>query len=394
MKILHINYSDDQSGAYLAMWNLHQACLRQGFDSCVLLLNLKNAEKPGQYVYWDYIRENTFEKTALFLRRRTLYRKHSLEEARLNALGKPFHFYRSPYRIHRHPLVKQADIIHLHQVSGMLDWPSFFRHIKQKVLYTLHDCEPFSEGFHLETGISDADRAPYRHLLSEKQQVLSHVKKGTAIFPSQWHQQRAGLNGGVFHSWKQVCMPHIIHSAMLKPVPRNEAAEKLGLDPAQRYLAFVVSDLTRPGKGYDYLYSRRELIQQAGYRVIVTGRTGEAPLFENWHYTGLIHTAADLAAVYALATYTLQCSGEESFGLTVIESLLCGTPVISRPVGIANDKQLFTTGVYTANDTSNQSLDMLLKERLYSTEPEKNTLQEEEWNRPILEKLSSIYSPD
>lgn len=392
MKILHINTSDDQSGAYLAMWNLHQACLQLGFDSRILLLNRKNAEKPGQYSYWEYIGENFREKVTLFLRRRILYKKMARKEAQLAGRGKPFHFYRTPYRIHRHPLVREADIIHLHQVSGMLDWPSFFPALQdQKLFFTLHDCEPFSEGFHLDTGITEADRIPYRHLPAEKKRILDRWGRGTAIFPSQWHQQRARHNA-VFSAWKQLCLPHIIHSRELKPMPRNEAAQKLGLDPGQHYLAFVISDLSRPAKGYNYLYARREQIQQAGYRVIVSGSPGQAPRYHNWHYTGLIQDPGQLAAVYALASYTLQCSTEESFGLTVVESLLCGTPVISRPIGIAADKSLFPGGLFVAGNTSDESLDALLRERLYADKNEPFTLNEKDWNRPILEKISALYT--
>jgi hypothetical protein len=68
--------------------------------------------------------------------------------------GKPsnyevFSFPQTVYNITKHPLVQEADIIHLHWVANFLDYRSFFKQIQKPIVWTLHDLNPISEkGFH------------------------------------------------------------------------------------------------------------------------------------------------------------------------------------------------------------------------------------------------------
>lgn len=46
--------------------------------------------------------------------------------------AKPFSFPTTTWDIMKHPIVKEADIIHLHWVAGFLDYNSFFKQCHQK----------------------------------------------------------------------------------------------------------------------------------------------------------------------------------------------------------------------------------------------------------------------
>lgn len=54
----------------------------------------------------------------------------------------------SLYRIEEHPLVKEADIVHLHWVANFLNYPTFFKKIQKPIIWTLHDMNPFQGLFH------------------------------------------------------------------------------------------------------------------------------------------------------------------------------------------------------------------------------------------------------
>ena len=59
-----------------------------------------------------------------------------------------FSFPNSVWDITLHPKFKEADIIHLHWISGFVDYAKFFDKCDKPIFWTFHDFEPFSGGFH------------------------------------------------------------------------------------------------------------------------------------------------------------------------------------------------------------------------------------------------------
>ena len=45
------------------------------------------------------------------------------------------------------------DIIHLHWIGGFVDIPTFFKHVKKPIIWTLHDMNPFQGGFHYKDDV-------------------------------------------------------------------------------------------------------------------------------------------------------------------------------------------------------------------------------------------------
>ncbi len=99
------------------------------------------------------------------------------------------------------------------------------------------------------------------------------------------------------------------------PVPRPEARERLGLDPAGRYLLFPANP-TRPEKRHDRAV---ELAASANATLLTGGDIDPAqmPLWLN------------------VANAILITSENEGFGLACLEGLACDVPVLSTVVGIA-----------------------------------------------------------
>ena len=77
-------------------------------------------------------------------------------------------------------------------------------------------------------------------------------------------------------------------------------------------------------------------------------------LKKNILFTGPINNTQELAKFYSLADVFLVSSHSESVPLTLLESLACGTPVVSTNVGIANDvlgrKNGFVVNTRSADD--------------------------------------------
>jgi len=100
-----------------------------------------------------------------------------------------------------------------------------------------------------------------------------------------------------------------------RPIPRDEARRRLGLEPAGRYLLFP-ADPSRPEKRHD---RAAELADACGVELLRGGsiEPDEMPLWVN------------------AANAVLVTSDYEGFGLACLEALACDVPVLSTPVGIA-----------------------------------------------------------
>jgi len=338
MKILHINVSDNPSGAYISAWQWHEFCLQKGLESKMLVLNQNHGSRPNQYHYWDFIKSNFKEKIKLFVRRKL--HDYSKNENELRKLGIQFSSPITPYRIEEHPLVKEADIIHLHQGAKMINWPTFFKVLDKKILYTMHDSEPFTAGFHVMKNVQKDIENQFHAVLLEKRKFVQEKTNIFPIFPSQNHYLKS-LNG-VFNAHAFEVVPHLITSAVFYPMDKETAKSKLHLDTNQKYFCFVVSELNRKGKGYDRLLELKNQINSSNFIPICVGKSNDVQKVEGWIYTEAL-TPQELNVVYNASDFTLQLSEEESFGLTVIESLLCNTPVLSTEVGIA--PELINNGV-------------------------------------------------
>jgi teichuronic acid biosynthesis glycosyltransferase TuaC len=100
-----------------------------------------------------------------------------------------------------------------------------------------------------------------------------------------------------------------------QPRPRAEARGQLGLDPAGRYLLFPANP-ERPEKRHDLAAA----LADASGAQLLTGGSIDPERMPAWV------NAADAVVV---------TSDYEGFGLTCVEALACGVPVLSTPVGIA-----------------------------------------------------------
>ena len=95
----------------------------------------------------------------------------------------------SDFDITNHPSYVSSDIIHLHFVSGFIDFPSFFSQCNKPVIWSLHDEYAYLGAFHFEEDsvfnsfrYGDID-AKYREL---KLKMLRQYKKLGFIIASDW----------------------------------------------------------------------------------------------------------------------------------------------------------------------------------------------------------------
>ena len=125
MKILHLNtYAD--GGAFMAAIRLHEGLLANEIKSEFLTLN-NNSENTKIH---SYLNQRTFAQR---IAESVKYRFYNFKLNRIRAkfdsfVSLPY----SAFNITNNPLIKEADIIHLHWISGMIDFRYFFPEAHEK----------------------------------------------------------------------------------------------------------------------------------------------------------------------------------------------------------------------------------------------------------------------
>ncbi|MGH8059278.1 MAG: glycosyl transferase family 1, partial [Candidatus Entotheonellia bacterium] len=146
MKILHISTMDD-GGAGKAAARLHCGLLRIGVDS-QMLVKQSASGAPGIF---PLVPQKPTLRVRLHdeIRRRRLHRDLARytegRPVRRGALSDD----RTLLDLSRHPLIRNADVIHLHWIAQFVDFTALFSSVTVKpIVWTLHDMHPFTGGCH------------------------------------------------------------------------------------------------------------------------------------------------------------------------------------------------------------------------------------------------------
>ena len=194
MKILIINTAENKGGAAVACNRLHEALLQNGHDSKMLVRQKSSNDST------------VIEFTQSIIRKKINLFFFFLELFILKFFKKDGVDFSLPWfgpALHKHPLVKEADIIHLHWVQNSfltLNCLKKLQKLKKPIVWTLHDMWAFTGGCHYNiecrkfetscehcpqlknTAVVDFSRSTF----SSKQKIYS--TKNTIVAPSQWGQ--------------------------------------------------------------------------------------------------------------------------------------------------------------------------------------------------------------
>lgn len=354
MKVLIVN-TYDKGGAANACLRLHEGLLQKNIDSKVLLKK-KEKEFPRTFQIQNTNYSNKYQllkqKWLGFLRvvgileysRKTLESKFKKQRP----VGlEMFSFPYSNYDITSSPLYQEADIIHLHWVANFLDYESFFSKNTKPVIWTLHDMNPFTGGEHyLETflGIDDfgypvtrtfsaQDNVVTKKNLLLKQKVLRRVSNLIIVAPSVWLCQLA-QESSVFNNKNVCCIPNGINSEIFQPRDRNYSRDILNIPKDKTVILFVADSIRNHRKGYVYLKKAFNMMQRSDVILCAIGSIkNELDAVKNTIQLGVINDERLMSIAYSAADVFVVPSLMDNLPNTVLESLVCGTPVIGFPVG-------------------------------------------------------------
>jgi glycosyltransferase involved in cell wall biosynthesis len=255
--------------------------------------------------------------------------------------------------ISEHPLILDADIIHIHWIfKGFLSFDSLKKllNLGKPVVWTCHDLWPFTGGcFHprncnrLTVGCGDC---PYLFNSEQydssffwfKQKLdLFKTNMPVFVFPSKWVFDQV-MNGIIF---KETTLAKVISNPIkVNKLSRPNGCEKdllkakLGLKSEGLTLLFSAANVNNPSKGFKEFIQIVELISHLPIQVLITGLVKSKFEFTvPFVYTGYLKDANDIANCFSASDLYITTSKEETFGMTIAESMSHGLPVFGYDVG-------------------------------------------------------------
>jgi glycosyltransferase involved in cell wall biosynthesis len=380
MKILQVSMSDS-GGAGIAAVRLHQALLDKGVDCKLLTLKKTRDDIPEHYVFhkkdasifpWltqamgfvDRVLKRFKLKSDYYRSRRKKYAYGSSEGTDM------FNFSFSEYHLERHSLAREADIIQLHWVcGGFLDFRGFFKRASKHVVWTLHDMNPFTGGCHYSYDClgyqKDCHACPQlegvrsnsiaEKMLAEKIKVLQGQDRSLSIVtPSRW-LMACSEKSKLFSHYPHRHIYNIVNAESFYMGDQSASRERLSL-PVEKKIILCIGSLDYARKGNKIIAEALPLFDSQDVILCCVGRVSEAHK-ENPSivHLGYISDSEKMRDAYNAADVFVLPTMADNLPNTIVESLLCGTPVISYAVGGVTEQVNDRNGLLV-NDRSPESM--------------------------------------
>ena len=245
---------------------------------------------------------------------------------------------------------KQADILHLHWVAFLFDYPTFFRSLGNRpVVWTLHDMNPLTGGCHYSGSCSRYQQGCGRCPLLESadpadisafswQQKQHSLRKAALdiVAPSRWLLD-AAQSSGVFprHTrWHHINYGMDAHAH--QPLEKARAKQLLGLNPQTPVILFAADNLDDPRKGALELENALSRIPSIlSFQLLTFGKGSAAPLAGRREpkNLGFLETNAQKNVAYSAADIFVLPSLQDNQPQTGLEAMACETPVVAFRAG-------------------------------------------------------------
>lgn len=263
------------------------------------------------------------------------------------------------------------DVIHLHNIHGYyINIEVLFNYLAKAdkpVVWTLHDCWTFTghcahysyvKCDKWKTGCYNCPqkkRYPSSLLLDaskqnwlKKKALFTSVKKMTLVTPSKWLANE--VKQSFLGRYPIKVIPNGIDLNVFKPT-LSDFREKNGL--VGKKIILGVASAWGLKKGLNDFVELSKILDD-NYKIVLVGLTEKQKRELPRNILGITCTnnVKELAEIYTAADVFLNPSREETMGLTTVEAMACGTPVVvsnctavPEVVGKSDGKILFNLSV-------------------------------------------------
>ena len=365
MKILIVSTYDIQGGAARAAYRLHNSLLDSGVNS-KMLVQSKNSDDstiigPATKIQKAVVKiRSILEPLPL-----KLYKERS--ETRFSISWVP-----SSNIINQINQIN-PDIVHLHWINdGMIrieDLPK----INAPIVWSLHDMYPFTGGCHYDDDCggfknkcgnckvlrSKKDNDISRNIWKRKKKSYLNIPNLTIIGLSRWMEKQA-KESSLFLNENVINLPNGIDVNVFQPHSKDLSRDLWNLPKDKKLILFGAMDATSdPRKGYVELLEALNKLNVKDLEIIVFGNSkpSESQNFGcKTHYLNKLQDDISLVTLYNSVDVMVVPSLQENLSNVILESLACGTPVVSFDIGGNGDMIEHKKNGYLANPLDSSDL--------------------------------------
>jgi glycosyltransferase involved in cell wall biosynthesis len=239
------------------------------------------------------------------------------------------------------------DVIWLHNLHGyyihiglLFD---YLRGCGKKILWTLHDCWSFTGHCayfdfvgcdRWKTGCHDCPQKknyPASKVLDNSRKNYENKKRSftgvpnmTLLTPSQWLAGR--VQNSFLREYPVEVVYNTVNTDIFKPTP-SDFRQKHGLE--HHKIVLGVASVWEERKGLKDFVKLASMLDE-NYKIVLVGLSEEDRKQIPESILGLPRTnsARELAQIYSAADVYVNPSVEETFGMTTVEALCCGTTAV------------------------------------------------------------------
>lgn len=343
-RVLHLWKSDflDGGGGAIAMNRLHNGLRARGIDSKILCLK-RTADSPHS-IQWQRSRWIRFLENRL----RPIFSRMGLND--LHAIGS--------WQLANHPEFRNADVMHFHGIhGGFFNFLALAKLTRLKpTVFTLHDMWMYTGhcaySFDCDRWRIGCGDCPYPDTypqirrdataLEWRLKDRTYSKTRMTVIPLST-PMASEVEQSMLRRFPAVLIPNGVDTSVYESLDPSICREALGVPADRLVLMFAAIRLEDHRKGADLLLSSlsalpgsirdRLLLLALGNGGEMIGKAAELPTLS----LQFVSNDRLKAIAYAAADIFVTPSRGETFGLVVLESLACGTPVVAFEVGGISD---------------------------------------------------------
>lgn len=325
MRVLHLNtHSSGGSYEYAAL--LSTALADEGIESQVLCKDSQRLQLGRHFV--DRV----------------------IRKAYVSLSTKPWHGTRRLLSPPRPDELQGIDLVHLHTVADWFNVPRWLKTLPSGigVVVTLHDLWHFTGGCFLYEGCDRFTetcapcpilKTPLNRILAKDEQRRKlqayRARQVQFVANSQWLADLAIRSSIVRACGRPQVIAPGIDTNVFRPQDKGQCRLQLGIPPDAFVIAAGAASLTDTNKNITWLLELLSGLSELKNVVIVLAGEGRPhiPTSLNVRLMGGIPDHSKRAMFFGAADVFVSASLMETYGLTLIEAMSCGTPVVAFRTG-------------------------------------------------------------
>ncbi|MDR1881223.1 MAG: glycosyltransferase [Prevotella sp.] len=335
MKTVHISTGITGGGAGIAALRLHRSLMKHADIQSEFVQRFP--VDPEFAAINNIYTANTGRSFMIrALKRYNLHAEH-FHRVKLNKYPPNYEiatFATTSYRLEQLPIIKEADIIHLHWVSEFLNYPTFFKNVKQPVVWTLHDINPFAGMFHFESDRlknMDTYKKPDEQTRKIKTRSINRKDNIHIVCLSEWMKKKSEASEALGR-YPHYLIPNGLDLSDYPVMDKTAAKQKAGVNCGLKTFIIVGAQLGNIQKGFPLFFDTVNKMNRSDFQLISIGRLPDNLKVGNninhIHFEKITEIP-ELNSLYSAADLTIIPSLEDNLPNVMLESFANGVPVMS-----------------------------------------------------------------